>query len=83
MTQKEDLFERARTFQDSFEAGYNADHPTVDGTLHSNYRRELQVVLSQYYEEVLGFNCDATATLISSEHRASSTCTEQRRWSLR
>ena len=49
LTPKEDLFERALSFQDSLEAGYKTDHATIDsdGTLHSDYRRELQVVLSQ------------------------------------
>ena len=32
-----------------------ADHPTSYGTLLSDYRRELQGILSQYYEE--GFGC--------------------------
>ena len=34
MTPKEDLFDRARTFQDSLETEYRQDHPSRDGTLH-------------------------------------------------
>ena len=157
MTPKEDLFERARTFQDSFEATMQIIPPSTGPCIpiiagscrwyypstmrrcwaarepvesrcdgHSNIvgapsllhlhraaemvaamatsvpsdshsppgrqrglpgraprRRELQVVLFQYYKEVLGFNCDATATQISSEHRASSAYTEQQIWPLR
>ena len=41
---------RAATYKTPAET----DHRTIDGTVHSEYRRELQVVLSQYYEEVLG-----------------------------
>ena len=54
LSAKEDLFERAWTFQDSLKAGYKKDHPTSYGSLHSDYRRKLQVLLSKCYEEVLG-----------------------------
>ena len=37
---EEDLFERARTFHDFLEDGYKTDHPTIDWTLHSDYRQE-------------------------------------------
>ena len=52
ITTKEDLFQRARTFQDSPEACYKKDHPQVTGS---------QVLLPQYYEEVLSCYgiCDA------------------------
>ena len=36
-----------------------ADHPTSYGTLHPNYRMELQVILPQYDEEVFG--CKGTS----------------------
>ena len=45
------MIERARTFQDTLRAGYKTYHPTIDGNLHSDYCRELQVIQSQYYEE--------------------------------
>ena len=32
-----------------------ADHPTSDGTLHSDFRWALQEEMFQYYEEVLGW----------------------------
>ena len=53
---EEELFERARTFQDSLEAAYTQDHPASDGTLPPDYCRalELQEQLSQYYKELLG-----------------------------
>ena len=35
LTPKEELFKRARTFQDSLEAAYKQDHPSSDGTRHS------------------------------------------------
>ena len=54
---KENLFERAQTFQDSIKAGYKTDHPKTDRTLHYDCRRELQVVLSQCYKEVLCSSC--------------------------
>ena len=52
---EERAVERARTFQDSFEAAYKQELHTSDGTIHSNYRRELQWQLPQYYQEVLGW----------------------------
>ena len=53
----EDLFERTLTFQDSLEACYKKiilQIPASDGILHPDYCRALQVLLSQYCEEVLG-----------------------------
>ena len=43
------------TFRHSLEAGYNLkqDHPTPSkGTIHPDYHRDLQVLLSQYLQEV-------------------------------
>ena len=41
-------------FLDSLEAGYKTDPTTIVNTLHSDYRLELEVVLSQYFDKVLG-----------------------------
>ena len=62
-----------------------ADHPTRYWTLHPDYRRELQVMLSQYYEEVSGCKGArgvATPYFVGGvrEHRAFSALTEQWRW---
>ena len=53
-SRKEDLFEQAISFEDSLEACYKKDRPMSDWTPHPDYFRELQVLLSQNYKELLG-----------------------------
>lgn len=52
-TPMEELFERARTFQESLESSYKTNYPTGNRSIHPAYRQELQKVLSEYYEDVL------------------------------
>jgi hypothetical protein len=52
-TLRGELFERARTFQDSLENTYKDVHRSTGGILNSAYRHDLQKVLTEYYEEVL------------------------------
>ena len=48
----------------------NADHPMIYETLHPDYCLELQVILSQYYEEVFG--CKAASQVATPlPHRRS------------
>ena len=55
-TPKEDLFQRATSFQDSIEEAFKSDYNTDDVSSHPDYRKELQSRLSTYYEDedVLG-----------------------------
>ena len=51
-----ELLERTRSYQDSLEELYIKDHPAVGRsrrTIHPDHRRDLQTLLSQYYEEIL------------------------------
>ena len=55
-TPKEELTERAQTFKDSLQLEARSSHERRDPTFRiSDYRRELQEQLPQYYEEVLGW----------------------------
>jgi hypothetical protein len=54
-TPRDELFERARTFQDSLESTYKDEHRSTGGILDPEYRNDLQKVLTEYYEEVLNF----------------------------
>jgi hypothetical protein len=45
--------ERARSYQAALEDMYINDHPHVGRIIHPDYRRDLQTLLSQYYEDIL------------------------------
>ena len=52
-TPKDGLFQRATSFQDSFEE-LKTHYATDDSIRHPDYRAELQTLLSTYFEELLG-----------------------------
>jgi len=52
-TPRDELFERARTFQDSLENTYKEMHRSTGWILDPEYRHDLHKVLTEYYEEVL------------------------------
>ena len=49
----EDLFQRATSSQESIEEAFKSDYNTNDVSSHPDYRKELQALLSTYYEDVL------------------------------
>ena len=51
---KEELFERARSSQESLEAYYMDENLTIRHTIHPDFRKELQTVLSTYFENIQG-----------------------------
>ena len=51
-TPREELFERVRSFQDTLEELCIKEHPTADGSMHPDHRRDLRRLLSQYYEQL-------------------------------
>ena len=54
LTSKDELFQRATSFQESLEEELKAHYATEDISRHPDYRAELQTLLSTYYEELLG-----------------------------
>ena len=53
-TPKDWLFQRATSFQDSIEEELKIHYSTNDISRHPDYRTELQILLSTYFEELLG-----------------------------
>ena len=54
-TPREERFEQARWFRDTHEELYINEHSTTDGshgTIHSDHCRDLQTLLSQYYDKL-------------------------------
>ncbi len=52
-TPREELMERARSYQATLEVMYVQDHPHLGRLIHSDPRSYLQSLLSQCYEEIL------------------------------
>ena len=52
---KEELFQRATSFQESLEDAFTGKtrYKTSDISSHPDYRKELHTLLSEYYEDVL------------------------------
>ena len=49
---REELFERARSYQESLEIGYMSENLTISHTIHREFSKELQAVMSTYFEDI-------------------------------
>ena len=52
-TPKDELFQRATSFQESLEDAFKKEYKTSDVSSHPDYRKELHTLLSKHYEDVL------------------------------
>jgi hypothetical protein len=52
-TPRDELMERARSYQASLEAMYINNHQYVGRLIHPDHRRNLQTLLFQYYKDIL------------------------------
>ena len=50
---RDELFQRATSFQESLEEEMKTEYKTKDVSSHPDYRRELLALLSTYYEDLL------------------------------